>query len=117
VYAALGDRQKAAAALGRAQRALANREYIPAQAIAVAIAAAWTAPPGEAPRPSSAWSTPGAKRRVFGLTPLVSEARLALAEQTDGARRAAGLAGLEKDAKQAGFGVRLPLFPAAVLPV
>jgi hypothetical protein len=40
----------------------------------------------------------------FGLVPWVFEARLALAAQADGASRAARLAELEPDAKQAGFG-------------
>lgn len=41
----------------------------------------------------------------LGLTPWMFEARLALAEQADGARRAASLVELEKDAKEAGCGL------------
>jgi hypothetical protein len=106
VYGALGDRQKTAAALGRAQQALSDHEPSPAHAIAVAIAAARL-------DRASGWSAAtverlehaGAEAARFGLTPWVFEARLALAEQADGARRAASLTDLEKDAKQAGFGL------------
>jgi DNA-binding winged helix-turn-helix (wHTH) protein/tetratricopeptide (TPR) repeat protein/TolB-like protein len=106
VYGALGDRQKAAAALGRAQRALDDREYIPAHAIAVAIAAGrLDRASGRSAATVERLEHARSEAMRFGLTPCVFEARLALAEQADGARRAASLAELAKDATQAGFGL------------
>ena len=106
MFGALGDREKATTVLGRAQRTLSDHEHSPAHAIAVAIAAArLDRVSGRSAAAVERLEHARSEAVRLGLTPWVFEARLALAEQADGARRAASLVDLEKDAKAAGFGL------------
>ena len=105
VYIALGHHDQAAAALGRAQRALVGHDPNPAQKIAVSITAGRVNRAAGRIGPTTAAALERARSEAtrLGLLPQLFDARLMLAEQAEGARRATSLAELEKDATHAGF--------------
>ena len=104
VYVALGDRRSAAAGLARARRALESREHIPVHGLAVTLAAARVDRLyGRADAADERIRQAMNDARRYGLTPLVFEARLGLAAQADADGGAAGLAGLQNEARSAGF--------------
>ena len=106
LYLLTGDRPRSASTLAAADRLLSGREYIPEQAMTVAIARGkLEAASGQMAAALARFAKTRSDAEKFGLMPLALECRLEMAKLTGEPDRRKAFAELQRDAKEAGLGI------------